>query len=108
MEFPSKILEQIAFNTRLQIEEHILVVMKKSTHEKHLSQPLQTSNKQFKLAVTFLTDYIVIFNVTNLNNKFYFKKSFDDGQFIQISISQGAYEIESLTDAIKGINIGEG
>ena len=35
MELPSKILEQIAFNTRPKIEEHILFVMDKSNHEEH-------------------------------------------------------------------------
>ena len=49
--------------------------MDKSTHEEHLSQALQTNNKQFKIAVTFLTAYNGIFNVTNSNNKFYFIKS---------------------------------
>ena len=44
--------------------------MDKSTHEEHLSQPLQTNNKQFKIAVTFLTGYNGIFNVTN-SNKFF-------------------------------------
>ena len=53
MKLPSKLLEQIAYNTRSRIEENMLIVMKKSTHEEHLSQPLQTNNKQFKLAVTF-------------------------------------------------------
>ena len=37
MELPSKLLEQIAFNTRTRIQEHMLIVMDKSTHEKHLS-----------------------------------------------------------------------
>ena len=55
MEFPSKLSEQIAFNTRPKIEEHLLIVMDKSTHEEHLFQPLQTNNKHFKIAVTFLT-----------------------------------------------------
>ena len=36
MELPGKILEQIAFNRRPNIEEHMLVVMDKSAHEKHL------------------------------------------------------------------------
>ena len=45
MELPSKLLEQIAFNTRPKIEEHMLIVMDKSTHEVHLSQPLQTKKK---------------------------------------------------------------
>ena len=101
MELSSKLLEQIAFNTRSKIEEHMLIVMDKSTHEEHLSQPLQTNNKQFKIAITFLSAYNGIFNITNLNNKFFFKKSFDDGEFIQISISPGAYEIESLDDEIR-------
>ena len=69
MELPSKLLEQIAYNTRPKIEEHMLIVMDKSTHEEHLSQPLQT-NKQFKIAVTFLTGCNGIFNITNKNNKF--------------------------------------
>ena len=33
MELPIKFLEQIAFNARPRIEEHILIVMNKSTHE---------------------------------------------------------------------------
>ena len=65
MELPSKILEQIAFITRSKIEEHIFVVMDKNTHEEHLLQSLQTNNKQFKRAVTFLTGYNGIFNITN-------------------------------------------
>ena len=59
MELPSKLLEQIAFNTRPKIEEHMLIVMDKSIHEEHLSQPLQTNNKQFKKVVTFLTGTMV-------------------------------------------------
>ena len=39
MELPSKILEQMAFKTRSKIDEHILIVMDKSTHEEHISQP---------------------------------------------------------------------
>ena len=96
MELPIKLLEQIAFNTRPKIEEHLLIVMDKSTHEEHLSQPLQTNNKQFKIAITFLSAYNGIFNVTNRNNKIYFKKAFSDESFIQIRIPEGVYEIESL------------
>ena len=44
MELPSKLSEQIAFNTRAKIEEHMLIVMDKSTHEENLSQPLQRIN----------------------------------------------------------------
>ena len=41
----------------------MLIVMIKSTHEEHLSQPIQTDNKQFKIAITFLTADNGIFNV---------------------------------------------
>ena len=75
--------------------------MDKSTHEEHLSQPLQTNNKQFKIAVTFLSVYNGIFNVTNSNKKFYFKKSLIDEDFIQIRVPIEAYEIENLNDEIK-------
>ena len=70
MELPSKLLEQIAYNTQPKIGAHMLIVMDKSTHEEHLFQPLPTNNKQFKIAVTFLSAYNGIFNFTNLNNKF--------------------------------------
>ena len=53
MERPKKLLEQIAFNTRPKREEHVLIIMDKSTNEEHLSQPLQTNNKQFEIAITF-------------------------------------------------------
>ena len=108
MEFSSKILEQIAFNSRSEIEEHMLIVIDKSTHEEHLSQPLQTNEKEFKTAVTFLTGYIGIFNVTISNNKLYFKKTItnEDG-FLQITIPPGDYEIEALDKEIKRIIIDE-
>ena len=105
MELPSKLLEQIAFNTRSKIQENILIVMDKSVHTEHLLEPLQTNNKQFKIAVTFLSAYNGIFNVTNKNNKFYFKRNLIDEDFIQIRIPEGAYEIESLNDEIKRIII---
>ena len=108
MELPSKLLEQIAFNARPKIEGHMLIVMDKSTHEEHLSHPLQTNNKQFKTAVTFLTGSNGIFNDTNANNKFYFTKSIsDDDGFIQITINPGAYELENLKNEIKRIIIDE-
>ena len=53
MELPSKLLEQIAFNTTPKLEEHMLIIMDKSTHEEHLSQPLQTNNKQVKNSCDF-------------------------------------------------------
>ena len=104
MELPSKLLEQRAFNTRPKIEEHTLIIMDNSTYEEHLSQPLQTNNKQFKIAIMFLSAYNGIFNVTNLNKNFYFTKSIsDDNHFMQTTIPLGAYEIESLNDEMKRI-----
>ena len=108
MELPSKLLEQIAYNTRAKIEEHMLIIMDKSSHEEHLFQPLQTNNKQYKIAITFLSAYNGIFNVTNSNNKFYFFKSISDDDHIQISIRPGVNEIEALNNEIKRIIIDEG
>ena len=69
----------------------MLVVMDKSDHKEHLSQPLKTNNKQFKVAVTFSTSYNGIFNVTNSNIKFYLRKTITDGDdFIQITVPPGA------------------
>ena len=109
MELRSKFLEQIALNTRDKIEEHMLIIMDKSTHEEHLSQSLQTNIKQFKIAVTFLTAYNGIFNTTNENIKSYFKKTTtnEDG-FIKITIPPSAYEIENLNNEIKRIKFDEG
>ena len=82
--------------------------MDKSTHEEHLSQPLQTNIKQFQIAVTFLTGYNGIFNLTNSNKKFYFMKSNTDKDgFIQITIPPGAYEIEAIDKKLKRIIIGQ-
>ena len=108
MELPSKLLEQIAYNTRPKREEHMLIVMDKSTPEEHLSQPLQTNNKQFKKTITFPTTYNGKFNVTNENNNFYSKKTItnEDG-FIKITKPPGAYAIESLNNEIKRIIIDE-
>ena len=108
MELPSKILEQIAFNKRPKIEEQMLIVMDKSTYEEHLSQPLQTNYKQFKIAITFLNGYNGIFNVTNKNNRFYFKKTItDEDGFVQFIIPPDAYEIEALSKENKRIIIDE-
>ena len=53
MELPSKLIEQIAFNTRPKIEEYMLIVMSNTTHEEHLSQPLQSKKHSLeKLALS--------------------------------------------------------
>ena len=108
MELPSKIIQQMAFNTRPKVEEHMLIVMDKSSNEEHLSQQLQTNNEQYKIAITFLTAYIGIFNVTDKNNKTEFAKSIsDEDGFIQPTMPAGADEIEGLNKEIKRNNIGE-
>ena len=89
MELSNKLLKQIAFNTRPKIEEQMLIVMDKSIHEEHIFHPLQTINKKYKIAVTFLTGYNGKFNVTTSNKRFYFTKSItDDDGFIQIMIPE--------------------
>ena len=93
--FLVRILAQIVHNTRPKTEEQMLIVMDQSTHEEHLSQPLQTNNKQFKIAVTFLTGYNGIFIVKSSINKFYFKKSFVRGDdFFQNTIPPGDLKLE--------------
>ena len=103
MELPSKSLEQIAFNTIPKIVEHMLLVMDKSTHEEHLSQPLQTNSKQFKIVVTLPTGYNGFFNVTDKKNRFHSTVSISDDDFSVISIPPVAYELEILNDEIKRI-----
>ena len=64
-----------------------MIGMDKSTH-KNLSQQFQT-NKQFKIAVTFLIGYNGISNVTKKNKKFCFAKSFTAKYgLIEITIHQ--------------------
>ena len=48
--------------------------MDKSSHEEHLSHPLQINNKEIKKAVIFQSASINVFNITEKNNKFYFMK----------------------------------
>ena len=103
MELPSKLLEQFAINTRPKIEELMLIVMDKSIHEEHLSQPLKTKKKQFKKPVTFLIGYNGILKVTAENNEFYFMKIItDESGFFKVVVLPVAHEIESLNiDNIK-------
>ena len=91
LELPSKLLEQVAFNEGPTIEEHIVLVTDKSTHEEHFCKPSKTNKKHFKKGITLLTGYNGIFSVTNKNNRFYFVTSnADEYVFIQIVISPAA------------------
>ena len=101
MEWPSKIIEQIAYNIEPKIEEHVLIVLDKSIHEEHLVHPLQSNINQFKIAITFLTACNGISNVTNWNNDLYFTVWINDDDFDVMSIPPGAYEKEGLKDEIK-------
>ena len=65
MGLSSKLLEQIAFSTRPKIKEHMLNIMDKSTHEEHLFQPLQTNNKQYKIAIIFYP-HIMVFSMLQI------------------------------------------
>ena len=108
MKLPTKNLEQIAFNTRPKKEEHMLFVMEKSIQEEARSQPLQSNKRQFKLAVTFLTGYYGIFNVTNKINNFFSRYHLMMIFFRVISIPLRAHELKSLNNDFKCIIIEEG
>ena len=86
----------------------MLKVMDQSTHEDHLSQPLQTNNKQNKIAVTFLPDYTGSFVVNDKKNKYFSTTTIDADDFSLFIISLGASELESLDEEIIRIIIGEG
>ena len=89
MELQTKLLEQKTFNTGPQTEEHMLKVIDKSGHKEHLYQPIQFNNKHFDIAVTLLTVYNGIFNVTNKKEKFYFTVSINEDNFTQITFPPG-------------------
>ena len=40
--------------------------------EENLNEPLIANNKDFKIAITFLTCFNGIFNITHKNKKFYY------------------------------------
>ena len=106
MELPSKLLAKLVRNTRPKIEELLLIVMDKTAQVEHLSQTLQTNNKLFKIAVTFLRGYNGIFIITNSNNKFIFKKTIaNEEDIIQNTIPLCACEIENLDAEIKRLII---
>ena len=91
MELPSKILEPIVFSKKSKTENHILKIVENITHGEHLCQTLQTINEQVKIAVTFLTVDIGIFNVSNKNDKLFFTVSINDDDLNQMTVPPGAY-----------------
>ena len=48
MKLPCKDLEQITYNTKPMIYEHLLINLDKSIHEEHFSAPLQINNEHPK------------------------------------------------------------
>ena len=70
--------------------------MDKFTHEGNLSQPLQTSNKQLKIGVTFLTGFNGVVNFTTQDNKFVFISVFEEVDNNVITVSAEAYELKTF------------
>ena len=93
MDLPRKTLKQIVFNTRPKIEKLRLIVLDQPTHEEHLSQALQTNNKNFKTTVTFQSGYTGFFIATNIVINVF--------DFTGIFSPEGALNIESFNNAIK-------
>ena len=87
------------------IQESLLIVEDRSTHEEHLSQPLKTNDKQHKVAVTFLTCCNGNFNITKI---ILFARAIDIDNFSKISLNLGADELESLDKETKMLIIEEG
>ena len=98
MDLPSETLKSIVLNTRAKCEQHMLIVMDKSTHEKNLSPALQTKNKQVIIAVTAPTGYNGIFNVRNTNNNFCFANASTEyqGRFYPITLSTRCSRVRNL------------
>ena len=63
----------------------MLIVMDESTHGESLFQPLQTNNKQIKIAVIFITGYNAIFIVTK-NYELIFVSVLESAEFNVITI----------------------
>ena len=82
--------------------------MEKSINEEHLSQPLQTKNKQFELAITFLNVHNSIFSIINKNNNIILIPVYEGAGYNIITIPPGADEIESIKKEIKIKTIEEG
>ena len=78
-------------------------VMDKSAHEESLSQTISTNIKQFQTAVTFLSGYNGIFNITTKTSEFYYTKTIDNDDYSEGIIRPGAYELENLEEKFKRI-----
>ena len=75
----------------------------KSTREQNLDETLQTNNKQFKIAIKFLTGYHGFFNITDKNNRFFYITP--EKMIVEIVIPKGAYEMEAVYSEIKRLMI---
>ena len=78
----------------------MLIVKDKYTHEWNFSQTLQTNNEQFQIAVTLLSAYKGIFDVTN-NKKINFLTVLASAEISVITSPKGAYELTSLKKKLK-------
>ena len=89
MKLPSEVFEQIVFITTSEIEDHMLIF---TTPKENLSQLLQSNNKQYKFAVTFLTGYMGHFFATTKNKKVYFTTRNDDDDLSEFIKAPCAHE----------------
>ena len=78
------------------------IVIEKAIHEESLSQPLQTDIKLLKIAVTFLTGYNGIINISF--EKFQFITAIDVNDFTETTNSPGSHELEILMKKLMKLN----
>ena len=98
----------MAFIMISKIQEHMLNKLIKTKDEESLDKPLQNNHKQYKTGVTFLTCLKGLIIVTNKHKKLYFAKSITDKDGVsRRTIPSSAYELKSLNDETKTVNIEE-
>ena len=68
MDLPSKILEEKAFNTEPEKQKHLFIVMDGSTHEEHLSQPVQTKKDPKLVSPIYLVIMVYSMSQTKIIN----------------------------------------
>ena len=71
----------------------MLVKTDESTRDESLSQPSETHNKKFKVAVTNLTGYNGFFKFYSSNIKLNFKSVFEGADFNVSTVYPGALEL---------------
>ena len=85
-----------------------MIVIDKLTSEKILSQPLQTNIQQLRIAITVLTGYNGIFDVTTRNNINIFISVSECFENNAIRIPPATFDVEILIKGIKRNIIDDG